>query len=332
MNRLLTRRTRLGSSHVEVTPFALGTAPIGNMFARVTDEDAEAAVRAAWDLGVRYFDTAPLYGHGLSEMRLGAVLRTLPRDEFVVSTKVGRLLVPRKGAGAPTIFADTPPLEPTFDFSGDGVERSLDESLERLGLDRVDILLVHDPDDHLDEAVRDAIPRMERMRADGRVGAIGAGMNQTAALSRIVRETDVDCVLLAGRYTILEQTALDDLLPQCENRGVSVIAAGVFNSGLLADPRTGATYDYAAAPENVIARAQRLAATCAGAGGSLRTAALQFPLAHESVACVLSGARTEAEVRENVARLGEAVAAEPWRALSDAGLIDPRAPLPGETT
>jgi len=329
MNSLHTRRARLGSSPVEVTAFALGTAPIGNMFAPVTDEDAEAAIRAAWDLGVRYFDTAPLYGHGLSETRLGAVLRTLPRDEFVVSTKVGRLLVPRAGPGAPTIFEDTPPLEPIFDFSGDGVERSLDESLERLGLDRVDILLVHDPDDHLDEAIREALPRITRMRADGRVGAIGAGMNQTAALTRIVRETDVDCVLLAGRYTLLEQTALDDLLPQCAERGVSVIAAGVFNSGLLADPNSGATYDYQEAPAHLVARAQQLASVCAEAGSSLRSAALQFPLAQDSVACVLSGARTEAEVRENVARFSEPVAMEPWRALRDAKLIDTRAPLPG---
>ncbi len=330
-NGITGTRTRLGSSAVEITRFALGTAPIGNMFTPVADEDAAAAIQAAWDLGVRYFDTAPLYGHGLSEARLGAALRTLPRDELVVSTKVGRLLVPRTGEGEPTIFRDVPPCEPVFDFSADGVERSLDESLERLGLDRVDVLLVHDPDDHLDQALAETLPRLARMRADGRVRAIGAGMNQSPALERIVRESDVDCVLLAGRYTLLEQHSLDDLLPRCEERGVSVIAAGVFNSGLLADPRPGATYDYEAAPEDVIARARALAVACNEAGSSLRAAALQFPLAHPAVACVLSGARTEAEVRENVALFEQRSGNEPWTSLARAGLIDSRAPLPGES-
>ncbi len=326
------RARRLGASRVEVTPLGLGTAPIGNMFTTVADDDAAATISTAWALGVRYFDTAPLYGHGLAEARLGEVLRSLPRNELVVSTKVGRLLLPREGAGEPTIFQDTPPCDPVFDFSGDGVERSLEESLTRLGLDHVDILLVHDPDDHLDQALDEALPRLERMRADGRVGAIGAGMNQTHALDRIVRESDVDCVLLAGRYTLLEQTALDDLLPRCAERNVSVIAAGIFNSGLLAAPRPGATYDYETASTDLVARARRLATACERAGSSLRSAALQFPLAHPAVACVLTGARTEAEIRENISLFDRASETEPWESLRTAGLLDARAPLPGGTT
>lgn len=325
-------RVRLGSSRVEVTRLGLGTAPIGNMFVQVTDDDAADAIRSAWELGVRYFDTAPLYGHGLSEARLGAVLRTLPRDELVVSTKVGRLLEPRVGAGEPTIFQDTPPYEPVFDFGADAVERSLEASLDRMGLDRVDVVLVHDPDDHLDQALRETLPRLEQLRADGRVSAIGAGMNQSPALERIVRETDVDCVLLAGRYTLLEQAALDDLLPACVERGVSVIAGGVFNSGLLADPRPGATYDYDAAPPELLERARQLGVACEAEGVSLRSAALRFPLGHPAVACVLSGARAGAEIRENAALFEEPHDGRVWERLRDAASLDPRAPLPGGTT
>jgi len=328
--RALSKTTTLGSSGVEVGPLGFGCAPIGNLYAAVSDADVTAALDEAWSQGIRYFDTAPLYGHGLSESRLGTALRTRPRGEFVISTKVGRRLVPRRGDGEPTIFADTPPCEPVLDFSADGVERSLDESLERLGLDHVDVLLVHDPDDHLDQALAEALPRLARLRADGRVRAIGAGMNQSAALTRIVAESDVDCVLLAGRYTLLEQGALDDLLPRCEERGVSVIAAGVFNSGLLANPRGGGTYDYAPAPPDRIARASRLLDVCVQAGTSLKSAALRFPLSHPAVACVLTGARTAGEVRENVASFEQTGGAEAWKTLRREGLVDPRAPLPGD--
>lgn len=325
-------RMRLGSSTVEVTSFGLGTAPIGNLFTPVSDDTARSAIRTAWELGVRYFDTAPLYGHGLAEIRLGQALQGFPRDEIVVSTKVGRLLRPASNDREPSVFCDTPPFEPVFAFEGDAIERSVEASLERMGLDRFDVLLVHDPDDHLDQAIEIALPRLAKMRADGRVGAVGAGMNQTAALERIVREADVDCVLLAGRYTLLEQTALDSLLPSCEERGVSVIAGGVFNSGLLADPRPGSTYDYEAAPAEQIERARGLERVCREAGSSLRSAALRFPLFHPAVACVLSGARSETEVRENVALFEARDAVEPWDALRRSGLVDPRSPLPGGST
>lgn len=331
-DRAVSRRVPLGSSRVEVSQLGLGCAPIGNLYTAVSDDDAAEAIRTAWDLGIRYFDTAPQYGHGLAEMRLGSMLATLPRDEFVISTKVGRILVASTGAGSPTVFADAPPFEPVFDFSADGVERSVEESLGRLGLDRIDILLVHDPDDHLDEALHSALPRLARMRDDGRVGAIGAGMNQSAALERIVSESDVDCILVAGRYTLLEQAALDGLLPRCEQRGVSVIAAGVFNSGLLANPREGAPYDYAEAPESLVSRARLLASACEEAGTSLQSAALRFPLTHPSVACVLTGARNETEIRENVDHFREPGATAVWDHLKDRGLLDPRVPATGGPT
>src|SRR5262249_23453463 len=207
------------------------------------------------------FDTAPLYGHGLSEARLGAALRRRPRGEFVLATKVGRRLEP--GRETETVYADVPPLRPVFDFSYDGTLRVLDESLTRLGLDRVDVVHVHDPDDHESEAVAGAFRALRRLRDERVIAAVGAGMNQSAMLTRFVQRGLVDCVLLAGRYSLLDQAGLVDLLPAARAAGVAVIAAGVFNSGLLADPRPGATFNYGPAPDELIARAQRLAAVCA---------------------------------------------------------------------
>jgi len=264
-------RRRLGRSPVHVTELTLGGAPLGSLFTEVTEGDARAAVDAAWDGGIRAFDTAPHYGLGLSERRLGAALAGRPRDEYVLCTKVGRLLEPAacdgKDARDTEGFAISAGLTRRFDYSADGVRRSLEASLERLGLDRVDIALIHDPDDHAEQAFREAYPALERLRAEGTVRAIGAGMNQAAMLTRFVTDTDVDVVLVAGRYTLLDRGAALDLLPAARRRGVSVLAGGVFNSGVLAAPSSpGATYDYHAAPPDLVARAQRLAATCAGFG------------------------------------------------------------------
>jgi D-threo-aldose 1-dehydrogenase len=321
-------RFRLGSTSVAVTRLGFGAAPIGNLFSAVGDADASTAVDAAWRAGIRFFDTAPLYGHGLSERRLGAALRARPRDELVVATKVGRLLVPDAGPPPDDGFVATPPLRPVFDFSHDATLRALDDSLTRLGLDRVDVLHVHDPDAHADAALRGAFPALRRLRDEGVVGAIGAGMNQSALLARFVREAGVDCVLLAGRYTLLEQTALADLLPLCAERGVSVIAAGVFNSGLLADPSPGAHYDYRPASDDVIERARRLAAICARHDVALKAAALQFPLAHPAVACVLTGARSAAEVEENARLFTTPVPRALWDDLRAAGMLAGDAPTP----
>ena len=312
-----------------MTSLGLGCAPIGNLYEPVSDEEAHAVVHTAYDAGLRFFDTAPLYGHGLSERRLGAALASLPRESVTVATKVGRLLVPDDAGGAEeTIFADLPAVHPVFDFSADGVQRSLEASLDRLGLDRVDIVHVHDPDDHAEEALAGAFPALRRWRDEGVVGAIGAGMNQAPMLARFVREAGLDCVLLAGRYTLLDQSGLDELLPLCEREGVSVIAAGVFNSGLLADPTPGAPFDYAPAPPDVVERARQLAAVCARHSVPLTAAALQFAAAHPVVTCVLTGVRSVGELRSNLADFKRPIPTELWADLRAEGLLDDWAPTP----
>jgi D-threo-aldose 1-dehydrogenase len=315
---------------VNLPRLGLGGAPIGNLYTEVVEADWRGTLDGAWDAGVRFFDTAPLYGHGLSEARFGAALAPRPRAEYVLSTKVGRVLVPDgpNGPPEPTIFAAVPPVHPVFDFSKEGVLRSLEASLDRLGLDRVDVVHVHDPDDHAEEALGGAFPALRRLRDEGVIGAVGAGMNQAEMLARFVREAGVDCVLLAGRYTLLDQAGLRGLLPLCERDGVTVIAAGVFNSGLLADPRPGATYDYAEAPSELVDRAQRLAQVCARHDVPLRAAALQFPLGHPAVRTVLVGARTREEMAENARLLATPVPAELWDALVSEGLLPADAPPP----
>ncbi|TWG07314.1 D-threo-aldose 1-dehydrogenase [Streptomyces brevispora] len=321
------RRNRLASSGVEVTELSFGAAAIGNLFSAVEPAQAAAAVDAAWDEGIRYYDTAPHYGLGLSERRLGEALRGRPRDSYVLSTKVGRVLDPLPDSGpAPSEglsegFAVRSTHRRRWDFSAAGVRRSIEDSLERLGLDRIDIAYLHDPDDHAEAAFHEAYPELEKLRAQGVIGAIGAGMNQTGMLTRFVHDTDVDVVLCAGRYTLLDQSALTDLLPAAAARGRSVVVGGVFNSGLLADPRPGATYDYAAAPLNVLDRALRLKAVTEGHGVPLRAAALHYPLTHPAVAGVLVGTRSADEVRDAAALLREPVPDELWDELRDEGLL-----------
>src|SRR5882672_916810 len=224
---------------LELGRLGLGSAPLGGLYDAVDDETARAVVERAWELGIRYFDTAPYYGSGNSERRLGAVLRERPREQFVLSTKVGRLLRPGESG-----WPGAPPLEAYFDFSYDATLRSLEQSLQRLGLDRVDVALVHDPDDHYDEALAGAYRALARLRDEGDVRAIGVGMNQTTLLCRFAREADPDCFLVAGRYTLLDRSAGEQLLPLCHERGIAVVAGGVFNSGVLAG---GSTYDYQSA-------------------------------------------------------------------------------------
>jgi D-threo-aldose 1-dehydrogenase len=275
-------RRPIGRGGLTVGRLGLGTAPIGGLFEAVGEDQAAATLEAAWDAGVRYFDTAPHYGAGLAERRLGAFLTPARRAEAVVSTKVGRLLRP----GGTQVR----------DYSRDGVHRSVAGSLERTGLDAFDILFIHDPDDHWAEAVGEAYPALERLRDEGAVKAIGVGMNQTRMLSRFVAETDIDCVMVAGRYSLLDREAAHDLLPRCRERGVAVIVAGVFNSGVLADPRPGAHFDYAPAGDAVLARARAMARRCAAYGVPLGAAAVHYPLRHPGVTGVVVGARTPAEV------------------------------------
>lgn len=319
------RRIKLGRSAVGITELSFGAAAIGNLFTEVGPAQAAAAVDAAWDEGVRSFDTAPHYGLGLSERRLGEALRDRPRDAYTVSTKVGRLLEPLPPGTAPAHglsegFAVAHTHRRRWDFSADGIRRSVEDSLGRLGLDRVDLVYLHDPDDHEEAAFREGYPALERLRAEGMVGAIGAGMNQTAMLTRFLRDTDVDAVLCAGRFTLLDRSALADLLPEAEARGRAVVVGGVFNSGLLADPRPGATYDYAPAPAHLLERALRIEEVTRRHGVPLRAAALRYPLGHPAVAGVLVGARSPEEVRDAAALLRTPVPDALWEELRAEGL------------
>ena len=329
-----TEPTPLGGTGLTVTRVGLGTAPLGGLYEPVADEAARETIDRAWELGVRFFDTAPLYGHGTSEQRVGAALSSRPRDELVLATKVGRLL--RAGAppdesqlsGGFERWPAAPPVNPVFDFSYDGVLRSVGESLERLGLDRVDVLHIHDPDDHYDEALRGAYRALDRLRAEGTIRAVGAGMNQAPMLVRFAREADFDCFLVAGRYTLLDQSALPELLPLCRERGIAVILGGVFNSGILADPRPGATYDYSLAAPELVERARRIADVCARHRVPLKAAALQFPLAHPAVTSLLLGARSVAELEENLALLRLELPGELWTDLHREQLLAAEAPTP----
>jgi D-threo-aldose 1-dehydrogenase len=334
-------RVALGRTGLEVTRLALGGASIGGLFSAIDDEVAIGTVGHAWDLGVRTFDTAPLYGYGSSERRMGRALRGRPRDAYVLSTKVGRLVHDESSIDADAdidrqaldgrddaYYVHPAATRIVFDYSADGVRRSLEESLKRLGLDRIDVALIHDPDDHWQEAIEGAWPALERLRSEGTIRAVGAGMNQSAMLTRFVHETSMDAVLVAGRYTLLDQAALADLLPVCQERAVAVLVGGVMNSGVLADPRPGARFDYAPATPDVIERARRIGDACQRYGVPLRAAAMQFPLAHPAVTSLVAGVRSIAHLDEYPALLGFPVPADLWSELREAGLIAQDAPVP----
>jgi D-threo-aldose 1-dehydrogenase len=319
---------RLGRTQVVVTKLALGTAPLGGLYSPVDEVDALAVIEGSWSEGLRFFDTAPLYGHGLAEERVGEVLRRKPRDGYTLATKVGRLL----RAGVPPeprqAYAGTPPVNPTFDFSYDGVMRSIEESHERTGIERFDILHIHDPDDHYEEALHGAYRALEKLRSEGAISAVGAGMNQAEMLTRFARDADFDCFLLAGRYTLLDQIALNELLPTCLERGIAVIAGGVFNSGILADPRTGTHYNYRRASRKLIDRANRLRAVCDRHGVPLRAAAIQFPLGHPAVQTVLVGCRSLTELQDAILMFEVDISPELWIDMKTQGLLPQEVPVP----
>lgn len=310
----------IGTTGAAVTALGFGGASAGNLYTETTDEEATAAVDCAWAGGIRYFDTAPHYGLGLSERRLGAALRHRPREVFVISTKVGRMLEPNpRPAGSDLTaggFAVPDTLRRRFDFSAAAVRRSLEGSLGRLGLDRADLVYVHDPDDHVDEAIAGAIPELIRMREEGLVSAVGVGMNQWQAPLRMVRETGIDLVMLAGRWTLLDRSG-QPLVDECAARGVAVVAAAPFNSGLLARawPGDGAYFDYGPATPQVLARARALAGICQRHGVSLPDAAIQFPLRHPAVVSVVGGMRSGEEVAATLARFATVVPDDAWTEL-----------------
>lgn len=303
-----------GKNALQVTNFGLGTAPIGNA-THVPDADADATVQHAYTLGVRLFDSAPLYGGGVAETRLGRALRGIPRESYVISTKIGR------------VVSDTPGPLP-FDYSYDGIMRCIEGSLQRLNTDRLEIVLVHDPDNHEQEALASAFPTLQELRRQGVIKAIGAGMNQWQMEQRFAEQADPDLFLLAGRYTLLEQTSLG-FLQLCKEKGIGIFLGGVFNSGILATgPVANAQYQYAAAPASILEKTRKIDALCQRFGVGLNVAALHFAQAHPTVTSLVVGAVKPAEVEANVAALAMDVPGELWQELRAQGLIEADAPTP----
>jgi D-threo-aldose 1-dehydrogenase len=314
-------RVRLGQSDVYVTRLMLGCSPLAGMYAPVEDRQAAAVLEASWDEGVRAFDTAPQYGVGLSEERLGAFLADRAVGEAVVSTKVGRFLVDAVDdeAKGVDLFYGVPSRRLVDDYSKDGVRRSLAASLGRLGRDRVDVALIHDPDEYAELALTESYPALRELRDEGVVGAIGVAMNHADMLTWLVERTELDCVLIAGCYSLLGAPAADRLFPACEKRGVSVLAAGVYRSGILADPRPGTHLDYAPAPSSAVEQVNRIRSVCDRYGVPLAAAALQFVLAHPAVTAVVVGAASAEEAHENAAHFRSTVPEELFEELAAAG-------------
>jgi D-threo-aldose 1-dehydrogenase len=323
-------RVRLGHGPVFVSRLGFGTTAIAGLLRETAAEEAEGAVAAAWQAGLRYFDTAPQYGGGEGERRLGAALAGLPRDEFVVSTKVGKVVRPGAAGEQPSqsAFVGAPPHTIAYDYSYDGTLRTLEGSLDRLRLDRIDIALVHDVNrrfhgeqvtERYDQAAGGAVRALARLRDEKVIGAFGSASNEVDIQMRFVAETDLDCLMLPARYSLLNREAAAALLPACEQRGVSVLIAAPFESGILATgARPDATFAYRAADPGVLERVARMEAVCREAGISLAAAALQFPLRHAAVASVVTGMRSAAELAENVAAMRQPIPAPVWQALEDA--------------
>ena len=306
---------QLGHRGPSVTRIGLGCAPFGNLFTEVSDDDVQATVDAAWEGGVRFFDTAPLYGHGLSEIRLGKALARYPRDQYVLASKVGRLLREPKEQISPTIFKNVPQLEPIFDYSRDAILASIDESLNRHNVDYLDVVHVHDPDDYEDWVINEAFPTLIQLRDEGVVKAVGCGMNQARALTRFVNEVDLDCLLLAGRYTILDNSSGTELLQLCREKNIGVVLGGIFNSGLLANPEMNKTFDYVDASPEILEKAQTMAGLAQSHGVSLAHAAVQFGLRHPGVSSIVIGARTRNEMNDDLSYAAEVIPQEFWDAL-----------------
>ncbi|OGO55553.1 MAG: pyridoxal 4-dehydrogenase [Chloroflexi bacterium RBG_16_72_14] len=333
-------RRPFGRVGFPVSVAGYGGAPIGNLFRPIPEDRAQALVADAWDSGIRYFDTAPLYGHGLSEHRLGHGLLHRPRSEYVLATKVGRRLYPQeRGTFDSGAWVDVAPFRSEFEYGYDAVLREVEDSLQRMCTDRLDILFIHDCDVYTHgpadqparfrEAMAGAYPALARLRDEGVVKAIGIGVNEADVCYAAIQEADLDCILLAGRYTLLEQEPLDDLMPACEERGIAVVLGGVFNSGVLATgPVEGAKFNYGPAPAHILDRVRAIQAVCDRHGVPLPAAAVQFAAAHPAVATVCLGARTLEQQRRNAENFAFDIPDALWDELRDTGLIRYDAPAP----
>jgi D-threo-aldose 1-dehydrogenase len=320
---------QIGKTELGVTRLGLGCAHLGSAATKGALQVAIESIRLARQLGIRYLDTAPFYASGRSERYVGKALADVPRDDFVLSTKVGRILHPAGRGSDDDVAVGLPRLEPVFDYSRDGILRSIDESLARLELDRIDILLIHDPDDHHEQAVLEAYPTLAELRDQGVIKALGVGMNSCEPLVRFAREADFDCLLMAGCYTLLDQSGLDELLPLCQERQISIILGGPYNSGVLAsDLGPGTTYFYRTTPLAVLARARKIKAVCDRHHVPLKAAALQFSLAHPAVTVAIPGARWPKEVEENLKMVAYPIPADLWEELRHERFVPEHAPTP----
>lgn len=351
-----TQRVRLGKTPVEVTQLGIGTNPLGGLYEPIPSEVAQATFDACWQQGIRFYDVAPVYGYGFAEREAGKFLQGKPRDQFVLTTKVGRLLL---ADGDPEredrmviwqgsqLYKGTDAVKPYFDFSYDGVMRSVEDSQKRTGIERFDALHIHDPDFYPDEAIDGAFKALDQLRREGTIKAVGCGMNQWEMLAQFARRADFDCFLLAGRYTLLDQSALAELLPVCQERGISIINGGVYNSGILAHPdpaslrpvssaadaigswTSNVTYNYIPAEQAIIDRVIRIKTICDRHHVPLMAAAIQFSLHHPAVACVLMGPRDASQVMSNIEMFRVDIPNDLWAELKHEGLLPADAPTPG---
>jgi D-threo-aldose 1-dehydrogenase len=324
------KKVQIGKTELQVTRLGLGGAPLGGLFQDVQGEAAVATIRRALELGINFFDTAPLYGHGKSEKWMGQGLAGVPADSRVLATKVGRVLEPvAPGTLEKDEFDNPAPFKPVFDFSYDGVMRSFRESLQRLQVDRIDILHIHDADNHYEQAIKGAYPELDQLRREGRIKAVGAGMNQAEMPARFAREGNFDCFLLAGRYSLIDHTGLKELLPLCVEKQISIIIGGPYNSGILATgAKPGAKFNYADAPPEILERVRKVEEVCDRHQVPMKAAALQFPLAHPAVAAVIPGARSVAELEENFRLISHPIPGDFWADLRATGLLPKEAPVP----
>ena len=311
-----------------ISKLALGTAPLGGLFTAVSDEQGQATVLAALDSGINFIDTAPLYGHGNAERMIGSAL-SKTNKEYVISTKVGRVLkkfAPEEIAGkveglAPFIGVD-PTIFPVFDFSRDGILRSIQESLERLNISSIDIALIHDADDRIDEAIKNSYPVLDELRSQGVIKGIGVGMNICSYATKAVKEMDLDVILIAGRYSLLDQSAQEVLFKECLKKQTGVMVGGVYNSGVLANPTPESTYNYVPVTPEILSKVKQIQALLLDFDISLTAAAIQFPLRHPAVTCVLTGSRSVTELNANIKDFDQTIPDATWKALEDAGLIN----------
>lgn len=328
----MTGNRRLGTSKVQVNRLGMGGTALGGLYKDISEATATATVQCALKLGVNFFDTAPLYGSGKSESRLGNALAGRDRDSFVIATKVGYMLVPHNPGADKNIFfpfENAPPFRPTFDFSYDATMRSLEQSYKRLGVNRIDLVHIHDPDENYAGSMSGAYVALTELRRNGVIRAISVGMNQSEMLVRFAQEGEFDCFLLAGRYTLLDQSALTELLPLCAEKGISIIIGGPYNSGILATGASqGAKFNYVDASPALIDKVRRIESVCSRYAVPLKAAALQFPLGHPAVASVIPGARTPEEMEENVQLINHTIPSDLWEELRQENLLLPEAPAP----